>query len=127
MYIHSPFTLPDIEFVGGATQELAFRCYHKNNGEPSEMSPYSANFSVINAVNKHGTPLLSKVMTVLQGSAEDNGVSNVLYVVLTPLDTYDLWGKYIYQVTIKDPTGVTEIPGQGLLHITHNINESFVS
>lgn len=127
MNIHSPFTLPDVEFVGGATQELMFHCYHKINRKPSDLSPYTANFSVISYVNKYGSPLISKSMNILQGTDTEDGICNILTVVLDPSDTKDLRGKYIYQITIKDVADLAEIPGQGLLHITNNINKGFIS
>ena len=98
MNIHSPFTLPDVEFVGGATQELMFHCYHKINRKPSDLSPYTANFSVISYVNKYGSPLISKPMNILQGTDTEDGICNILTVVLDPSDTKDLRGKYIYQI-----------------------------
>jgi len=49
-----------------------------------------------------------------------------LAVTLDPLDTVDLCGKYIYQITIKDINGNIEIPKQGILFITNNINKSFI-
>ena len=51
---------------------------------------------------------------------------NVAAVDLEPRDTLGLHGKYIYQITIKDIDGEAEIPNQGFLLITHNINESFL-
>lgn len=48
-----------------------------------------------------------------------------LFVSITPEDTVDLWGKYIYQISIKDANGVVEIPNQGILYITNNIHKDF--
>ena len=56
----------------------------------------------------------------------DVTADNVLGVTLDPLDTVDLCGKYIYQITIKDINGNIEIPKQGILFITNNINKSFI-
>lgn len=127
MNIHSPFILPEVEFVGGATQELVFHCYHKVNKKPADLSPYVADFSVISYVNKFGTPLITKSMNVRQDTDVENGICNILSVVLNPVDTKDLRGKYIYQISVKDVADLVEIPGQGLLHITNNINKKFLS
>lgn len=63
----------------------------------------------------------------MKSSINDEGTSdNVLMVTLEPAETVDLCGKYIYQVIIKDMNGDTEIPKQGVLYITNNINKSFV-
>lgn len=127
MDIHSPFTLPSVEFVGGATQELMFHCYHKSNHEPSNLSFCMANFSVVSYVNKYSSPILSKTMTIQAGTEADGRIYNVLTVVLNPEDTKELRGKYIYQITIRDVANLAEIPGQGLLHITNNINKDYIS
>ena len=66
-------------------------------------------------------------MNILQGTDTEDGICNILTVVLDPSDTKDLRGKYIYQITIKDVADLAEIPGQGLLHITNNINKGFIS
>lgn len=57
---------------------------------------------------------------------DDVTAENVLAVTLDPLDTVDLCGKYIYQITIKDINGNIEIPKQGILFIINNINKSFI-
>ena len=127
MNIHNPFTLPELEFVGGSTQELVFHCYHEQNGKPTELSSCTANFSLISYVNKYGSPLISKAMEIRAGTDDDEGICNILAVVLEPSDTLELRGKYIYQIALKDVTGLAEIPGQGLFHINNNINKGFIS
>ena len=52
--------------------------------------------------------------------------SNVLTVSLPPSKTVDLFGKYIYQIIIRDIEGDVEIPKQGILYITNNINKNFI-
>ena len=54
------------------------------------------------------------------------GAKNVATVDLLPTDTLGLYGKYIYQITIKDIDGEVEIPNQGIFYIFHNVNESFL-
>lgn len=49
---------------------------------------------------------------------------NVLTVTLSPTETVDLSGKYIYQIIIRDIDGDVEIPKQGILYITNNINKT---
>ena len=56
----------------------------------------------------------------------DNTAYNVLYVELKPSDTLDLFGKYIYQITIKDADNNADIPQQGIIYIHNNINKSFL-
>lgn len=75
--------------------------------------------------DKTGDPLITKSLTFSIGD-DDTGAKNVASVDLLPKETLGLYGKYIYQITIKDIDGEAEIPNQGILLITHNINESFL-
>ena len=123
----NPYTLPTIDFVGGSTQDLAFRVYFYLNGNPFDLSSCTADFSVINYVNKKGTPLISKAMSIAEGDCKDGErVSNTLCVTLDPEDTVDLVGKFIYQITIRDISGDVEMPDHGILQITNNINKVYV-
>ena len=63
-------------------------------------------------------------MTV--GDDSSGAHDNVLRVTLTPSETVDLFGKYIYQISIRDIGGDVEIPKQGVLYITNNINKGFI-
>lgn len=127
MNIPNPYTLPSMDFVGGSTQDLVFHCYHYLNKKAQDLSSCTANFSIINFVNKNGDPLVSKQMDIGTAPDVDGEVSNVLRVALAPLDTVNLpAGKYIYQITIKDISGDVEIPNQGIIHIINNINKAFV-
>jgi hypothetical protein len=92
--------------------------------------PYNAdgctgNFAVVDYSDQTGEPLISKPLSFTIGD-DDTSAKNVAYVDLEPNDTLGLYGKYIYQITIKDVDGEVEIPNQGFLQITHNINESFL-
>lgn len=126
MNIPNPYTLPAIDFVGGSTQDLVFHCYFYLNKQPFDLSSCTANFSLINFVNKNGEPLVSKQMTIRAESDDEGAIQNILTVTLTPSDTVKLAGKYIYQITIKDVSGEVDIPNQGTIHIVNNINKSFV-
>lgn len=121
---HNPYTLPDIDFVGGETQSLSFNVYFREGGVAFDMSGCTANFSVVNYNNKTGTPRINKAMSVASGTS---AVQNVLQVTLDPADTVDLAGKFIYQITIKDAGGVVEIPKQGIMNIINNINKAYAT
>lgn len=127
MNVPNPYTLPQMGFVGGSTQDFAFHCYHYVNKKAQSLSSCTANFSIVNFVNKHGEPLVSKQMDIGTTSDKDGEIDNVLKVTLTPSDTVNLpAGKYIYQIIIKDISGDVEIPNQGIIHIFNNINKAFV-
>lgn len=119
----APYTLPQVEFVGGSTQDFSFQCFHHKSGCPIDMSEAKAEFSIIDYNNKLSEPFVCKDMEVLEGG----GLHNVLFVSLSPGDTVDLWGKHIYQISIRDKDGTVEIPNQGILYITNNIHKQFVT
>lgn len=120
---YSPYALPTIDFVGGETQDLAFNVYFYKERKPFSLTGCDCNFSIVSFTNKTGTPILSKPMTAMYN--DEGSANNVLTVTLKSSDTVDLCGKYIYQIIIKDINGDTEIPKQGILYITNNINKSF--
>lgn len=123
--VNSPYTLPTIEFVGGETQDLIFNVYFYVGRKPFGLEGCTAVFSVVSALNKRGAPIVSKKMTVRPSNVE--GVpSHSLAVTLTPAETVELCGKYIYQIQIHDTDGDNEIPKQGLMYITNNIDKGFV-
>lgn len=122
----NPYTLPTIDFIGGSTQDLVFHCYFYVNKEPFDLSSCTANFSLINFVNKNGTPLVSKQMEIRTDRETEGAVRNILAVTLDPFDTVKLGGQYVYQITIKDISGEVDIPNQGIMRIINNINKAFV-
>lgn len=120
------YKLPNIDFVGGSTQELAFHCYHHSSKRPCDMSFCNAEFSIINYMNKNGAPLVVKPMDIRECATKDGTEYNVLSVKLEATDTVELVGKFIYQITIKDQNGNVEIPSQGIMQIVNNIDKPFV-
>lgn len=122
--ILSPYTLPTIDFVGGETQDFMFNTYFYKNRRPFSLTGCTANFAIVSFTNKMGKPILTKPMEAIFN--DDGTINNVLIVTLDPEDTVELCGKYIYQIQIRDIDGDVEIPKQGLLYITNNINRGFI-
>ena len=121
----SPYVLPTIDFVAGETQELAFHVYFHANGKALSLEGCEANFAVVNYMNAHSVPVISKAMSVDYGVDKD--VDNVLTVKLLPGDTIDLSGKYIYQISIRNQKGDVEIPKQGVMIIHRNIDKKYLA
>lgn len=121
---YNPYTLPTIDFVAGETQDLVFRVYFYKNRRPFSMTGCTSNFAIVSFTNKMGKPILTKPMEDIFN--DDGTINNVLTVTLEPQETVDLCGKYIYQIQIKDVSGNVEIPKQGILYITNNINKGFI-
>lgn len=120
---HDIYALPTIEFVGGSTQEFALHAYFHKGRRKMNMDGCSATFSLLGYTNKGGEPIVSKSMEVAE---DDDGTKNILRVALTSEETAELHGKYIYQVTITDSEGDTDIPKQGILRIINNIDKKLV-
>lgn len=116
------YTLPELTFVGGNTQIMNFRL-KEAYGSPYNAKYCTADFSICNYSNKVGVPLISIKPTFLSDGSD---VLNILHIDLSAKDTVNLYGKYIYQITITDDTGKTEIPNQGIMNITRNINIDFI-
>lgn len=123
-YSYNPYTLPTIDFVAGETQDLAFNVYFYKDKKPFSLTGCECNFSIVSFTNKTGTPILTKSMEAIYN---DSGTSNnVLTVKLLPNETVELFGKYIYQIIIRDIDGDVEIPNHGILYIINNINKDFI-
>lgn len=121
------FTLPNIQFVGGSTQDLLYKVYAHKTKYPFDLNGCTAEFSIVNYLNRYSDPLVRRSMTIIKGDNDDFGdvVNNMLKVKLLPGDTKNLHGKFIYQITIKGSDGTVEIPNQGLAIITNNIDKAF--
>lgn len=121
----SPYLLPTIDFVGGVSEDLMFNVYYNaDDPEPFNLTGCSANFSIVNYMNKTGKPMVSKSMSIRLN--EEGTIQNVLYVSLAPADTVDLAGKYIYQISVRDIDSNADIPHQGIIYIHNNINKDFL-
>ena len=119
------YTLPKIDFVGGSTEKFLFRVYYsRENPEPFGLVGCEANFALIDYVNKNGEPIISKSMSVEMDA--QNEFYNILSVQLTSADTVDLYGKFVYQITIKDIDDMADVPQQGVLYIHNNINKNYL-
>lgn len=118
------YTLPQITFVAGQSQTLRWRLLTQSKA-PFNASDCTGNFAVVDYSDKNGDPLISKpLLFVIDDSISE--IKNIATVELLSSDTLGFSGKYIYQITIKDMNGKSEIPNQGILLISHNINESFL-
>lgn len=119
------YSLPTIDFVGGETQELMFHTYFpKSQGKvPFSLSHCRASFTVVDFLNKSGKPVIGPLDMTVRMSGD--GCDNLLFIKLTADKTVNLDGKFVYQITINEPgTGDTDIPRQGIMLITRNINNN---
>ena len=96
---------------------------------PPNSQKFNANgclvdFSIINYSNKNGEPIISKLCDIRQ---DTDGTYCIAVAVLEPEDTATLFGKFVYQVTIKDTDNNVDIPWQGLIYMVKNINQEFIT
>lgn len=122
--IYKMYSLPEINFIGGSSEDLEFNLYYNETApEPFTLYGGKANFSIVNFINKNSTPVLSKQMEI---SLNDDQTSyNVVRVSLEPADTVDLSGKFVYQIILTDVDGNVDIPHQGIINIHTNINKTY--
>ena len=121
--IHTNYTLPEISFVGGEYQNLVFNLL-TTSGTDFDAGECKVGFAVIHYANKNGIPILTKDAEIRCGK---NGVMSIAVIDIQPNDTVDLYGRFVYQITICDADGATEIPGQGIIDITRNIHPEFIT
>lgn len=96
----------------------------KDSPKPFNLFGGTAKFSIVNFLNKNSTPLVSKDMEIDMNDEDTH--YNVLRVSLEPEDTVDLFGKFVYQITIRDIDGNIDIPHQGIINIHNNIDKPFI-
>lgn len=120
------YSLPTIDFVGGETQELMFHTYFPRTGGgrvPFSLSHCRAMFTVVDFLNKSGKPVIGPMDMIVCASGD--GTDNMLFLKIPATKTKDLEGKFVYQITIQEPsTGDVDIPKQGIMLITKNINNN---
>ena len=115
------YDLPEISFISGGTEIFHFRLFTAGKNV-FNASGANATFSVVSSVNRMGTPIISKSMGVI---ANNDGVESILTITLTPSETVELFGKYIYQIILIDFSGEVEIQ-KGVLRISNNIDKDVI-
>lgn len=121
--INPIYRLPEIQFVGGESQLLIFDL-ETVTGKEFDAARCKVNLAIIPFINKRGTPVVAKEAEKKRGT---KGVYSIIQFDLYPEDTAKLVGEYIYQVTIVDEDGIAEIPSQGIMHISKNINTGYIT
>jgi hypothetical protein len=123
MKLTSPYTLPELSIIGGSSQRLVFDVFHGDSGNHFDLDGCDVFFSLINYVNKTGAPIISKSVDKI---SEDDSDCHTISVTLTPSETVDCVGKFIYQITINDEYGNSD-QMQGVIYIHKNIDKSRIN
>lgn len=117
------YNLPSLDFVGGESKQLVFELSRPSGG-PFNADGCTVELSIIGYTNKIGEPIV-----VVDGSLslDESGYYSCVIANIPAQETVDLFGKYVYQLSIKDSYGLVDIPGQGFMNITRNIHRNFVT
>lgn len=125
MEVPTQYILPTIDFVGGESATVIFDLYLEDGRPYEDASGCSVIFTVAHFLDReYGSPLIrldtdGSQVKIYEGP---QGKINRVKVFLKSEDTKILSGKYIYQIMIIGGNDKTEIPGQGVLFVTKNIN-----
>ena len=122
--IVSQYTLPKIEFIGGGYQKIPFRIFHYVGRRPFDLTGCECHFSLVNYTSQSGPIVISKKMTVEPPGPD--GIANIITVELTSEETLNMFGKYVYQITIIDSDGTPETPKQGIMNVIQNIDKTIL-
>lgn len=115
------YTLPEITFIGGETQEILFRLKNPA-GELHSIYNGAADFSFCPYTYKSGTPSVSIPPYFLD---DGNGGTCKILVTIPASETVDRYGKFVYQLIIKEDSKIIVVC-QGLMNIARNINKRYI-
>lgn len=123
MLMEPIYNLPKIHFVGGETQPL---CFHLKtpSGKNYITEGYEVDFSMTRWGKKGEKPIITKTSSV---TLDSTGTGSVFEINLSPADTINLYGRYVYQIMIMGEDDFVEIPGQGIFEIVRNIHPEYIN
>lgn len=116
------YTLPEWDFVGGETQRRGFTLL-RSTGAEYDLPSAQAELAVVDFMNPSSAACIVQQVPV---QLNRDGVSCEVSFTLSPADTVDLAGKYMYQITVRDVNGNTSIPRRGKMYIIENLDKTFV-
>ena len=116
-------TLPDIYITGGMTEEISFNMLSGSSSQ-IDLSEFDINFTIAYYTFLVNHPIISYSSSDQNSNITTDG--NCISVSISPSDTNNLGGKYLYQITIKDGLD-NYVSYQGGMFIKRNINPEFVS
>ena len=122
------YTWPTVKFIGGDAHSFVFTLYSNDGTIFAAPDALEYNFALVDYCNRnYMEPIISidynsQVRDYRFRFGTSGDIQDRVIVTLANDDTKDLYGKYIYQLTIKKTDGTIRIPGQGIAEIFKNIN-----
>lgn len=128
------YNLPDITIIGGDTFPICFDLFRDSRHSiPFEMGEnFVAYFSLVEFINREYTSPLYSFSSIDPSprvfiTNDADGKINNVEVKFKAADTASLYGKYIYQITLKDNNlNKIEVIGQGTMTIVRNIDPNLI-
>lgn len=108
------FILPEYNLIGGTYKEFSFPVHDADTGTPLNTADLTGKFALISYTDRNGSPVHTINMTV---NPDD---PTAFLLKLTPADTKNLHGKYIYQISIRASENKQQ-HFQGIMIIDKNI------
>lgn len=123
------YTLPQLTFIGGATEPFEFPFWYGRNKDDREKTlPFNIKrckvfFSLTYDEDLDGTPVLEKLCDIKQNA---EGIYCIATTELTPEDTANLNGVFTYQLTIFDYEKKVAVR-KGEIDIQNNIAKDLIA
>lgn len=112
--------LPTDRMIAGTTRKLTFQLY-EDNMQQIDATGMVARFSISDFTNEINNPIVSKSCTI--EVLDDTKSANVV-ATIDRIDTLNLGGKYIYQVTINNEGTVSVL--KGIMNIDNNFDKLLI-
>ena len=110
--------LPDWTFVGGGFQSYEF-ILRNEEGSYYDLPDATVNLAIADYLDpSHLVFQLDTTTTKLQGT----DCSCRALFTLSPTNTVNMSGRYIYQITVESSDGIVAPPLRGRMFVTKNIN-----
>lgn len=119
--INYPYSLPRYAMTAGESKELTIPIYNCA-GRQIDMTDMTARFAISDLINQDSEPFVIKSCAIVVPAGEDCAV---LTVELNTVDTVNLHGQYIYQVTVKNQDGLLGVM-KGILTIAANYDRAAI-
>lgn len=82
---------------------------------------------VLSAISRYTVEEIYRMCGISTAIDESDEVYNIASVTLDPADTVNLYGRFVYQLTLVNAKGEVEVPYQGICWIQNNIHKDYIN